>query len=206
MPEQINSSAGSLRWAALMSQGAGGSADEALVAAARAGDRGAFGELYTRYCRMVHGVLLSNVPRHAVDDLVQDVFVRALRRLETLREPSCFGGWLASIARNCAVDFYRRAPGSEVLHEEQLEESAVHSMKQDSPEIEAGVILAHIQALPAAYRETLVLRLVEGMTGPEIAARTGLSHGSVRVNLHRGMEQLRQRLAGRKREMETDHE
>jgi RNA polymerase sigma-70 factor (ECF subfamily) len=112
----------------LMSQGASGGADEALVTAARAGDRTAFGELYTRYCRMVHGVLLSNVPSHAVDDLVQDVFVRALRRLETLREPSCFGGWLASIARNCAVDFYRRAADGEVHREEQLEESAANSV------------------------------------------------------------------------------
>jgi RNA polymerase sigma-70 factor (ECF subfamily) len=41
----------------------------------------------------------------------------------------------------------------------------------------------------------LILRLVEGMTGPEIAARTGMTHGSVRVNLHRGMEQLRAKLS-----------
>jgi len=43
--------------------------------------------------------------------------------------------------------------------------------------------------LPDAYRETLILRLVEGMTGPEIAARTGLTHGSVRVNLHRARKE-----------------
>jgi RNA polymerase sigma-70 factor (ECF subfamily) len=48
--------------------------------------------------------------------------------------------------------------------------------------------------LPETYRETLLLRLVEGMTGPEIAARTGLTSGSVRVNLHRGMQQLREKL------------
>jgi RNA polymerase sigma-70 factor (ECF subfamily) len=58
-------------------------------------------------------------------------------------------------------------------------------------------VLAVIQTLPDAYRETLVLRLVEGMTGPEIAARTGLTEGSVRVNLHRGMKQLRERLERR---------
>ena len=58
-----------------------------------------------------------------------------------------------------------------------------------------------IRSLPEAYRETLVLRLVEGMTGPEIAARTGLTAASVRVNLHRGMKMLRERT----RTM-TDHE
>ena len=51
-----------------------------------------------------------------------------------------------------------------------------------------------IRALPEAYRETLMLRFLAGLTGPEIAARTGLTHGSVRVNLHRGVAMLRERL------------
>jgi RNA polymerase sigma-70 factor (ECF subfamily) len=55
-------------------------------------------------------------------------------------------------------------------------------------------VLSAIRTLPIAYRETLTLRLVEGMTGPEIAARTGLTEGSVRVNLCRGMSLLRARL------------
>jgi RNA polymerase sigma-70 factor (ECF subfamily) len=57
---------------------------------------------------------------------------------------------------------------------------------------EALAALAAIQSLPEAYRETLVLRLVEGMTGDEIARRTGLTPASVRVNLHRGMKRLRE--------------
>jgi RNA polymerase sigma-70 factor (ECF subfamily) len=57
------------------------------------------------------------------------------------------------------------------------------------------MILAVVQGLPEAYREPLILRLVEGMTGPEIAERTGLTHGSVRVNLCRGMQLLREKLA-----------
>jgi hypothetical protein len=99
--------------------GAPPSVDSARLArAAREGDRAAFGDLYARYARMVHGILLVRVPRREVDDLV----------------------------------------------------------------------------LPEAYREPLILRLVEGMTGPEIATRTGLTPGSVRVNLHRGMQMLRERL------------
>jgi len=62
---------------------------------------------------------------------------------------------------------------------------------------EARAVLDAIRSLPDAYREPLILRLVEGMTGPEIAARIGLTHGSVRVNLHRGMQQLRE-ILGRK--------
>ena len=57
--------------------------------------------------------------------------------------------------------------------------------------LDATRVLTALQALPEAYREPLVLRLVEGLTGPEIAEQTGLTPGSVRVNLHRGMKLLR---------------
>ena len=57
---------------------------------------------------------------------------------------------------------------------------------------EAFEILDLIRGLPEAYRETLIMRLVEGMTGPEIARQTGLSPDSVRVNLCRGMKMLRE--------------
>jgi len=51
-----------------------------------------------------------------------------------------------------------------------------------------------ILRMPVAYKETLVLRLIEGMTGPEIAEQTGMTPESVRVNLHRGMKLLRKEL------------
>ncbi len=157
-----------------------------LVEAARRGDRAAFGELYTRFARMVHGILLSRGARGDVDDLVQDVFVTAMQRLGTLRDPQVFGAWLAAIARNRASDHRRRAPQTVELTDE--------VGRADPDRTEALEVLAVIRTLPEAYRETLVLRLVEGMTGPEIAARTGLTPASVRVNLHRGMMQLRERL------------
>ena len=65
---------------------------------------------------------------------------------------------------------------------------------RDSVAPEALAVLELLRALPDAYRETLTLRLVEGMTGAEIAARTGLTPASVRVNLHRGMKLLRELL------------
>lgn len=176
-----------------------GGPDDALVSAAKRGDRTAFGLLYARYSRMVHGILLARVPFSDVDDLVQDVFLQALPRLTDLRDVSRFPGWLASIARNRATDFHRRAKPNDEFDEEfastqALTPSANHSSQSAA---EAQAILDAIRSLPDAYRETLILRLVEGMTGPEIAARTGLTHGSVRVNLHRGMLQLRETL-GRK--------
>lgn len=160
-----------------------------LVLAAQRGDMAAFGGLYARFVRFVHGIVLARTPPAEAEDLVQEVFLLALRKLKDLRDPAAFGGWIASIARNCASDFHRRGTKSVEL----TEELPANVPKQIS-ELEAKVILRIIQKLPEAYRETLILRLVEGMTGPEIAARTGLSHGSVRVNLHRGMEMLRDAL------------
>ena len=165
--------------------------DAMLVCAARDGDRAAFGRLYERYARMVHGVLLAKVPLGDVDDLVQDVFLRALLRLSTLRESGRFGGWLAAIARNRANDYHRRSMPTEPFADDRPDNhlGLVNTgAEQEGPSI---AILDAIRSLPDAYRETLILRLVEGLTGPEIAARTGMTHGSVRVNLHRGMEQLR---------------
>lgn len=161
-----------------------------LVAAARRGDRAAFAELYRTHVRMVHGVLLLRVPRTDVDDLVHDVFLTALRRLDTLRDPAAFPGWIATIARNHATDHLRRRPAETVELPDDLASG-------EPDRTEALAVLAVVRSLPDAYRETLVLRLVEGMTGPEIAARTGLTEGSVRVNLHRGMKLLRARLEGR---------
>ena len=60
--------------------------------------------------RVVHGVLLARVARDEVEDLVQDVFLAAWRRLDDLRDPAAFGGWLTMIARNRATDFHRRSP------------------------------------------------------------------------------------------------
>jgi len=172
----------------------GGRSEEALVRAAQAGDQAAFEELYARYVRMVHGILLARLPLSEVEDLVQEVFLTALRKLRKLREPKAFGGWLAAIARNRATDYHRSPPQPEPLSDIEVPAgNAGHEYLS-----EAKRVLQVIHSLPDAYRETLTLRLVEGFTGPEIAERTGLTAASVRVNLHRGMQMLRDALRGEK--------
>jgi RNA polymerase sigma-70 factor (ECF subfamily) len=161
--------------------------DGQLASEARAGDRRAFDHLYARYARMVHGILLARVPWSQVEDLKQDVFAQALERIGGLRDAEAFGAWLAQIARNRAHDFHRREP---VLVELEARHRVV-----EAPSPEAYRVFDAIGELPEAYRETLVLRLVEGLTGPEIAEQTGLTPESVRVNLHRGMKMLREKLA-----------
>ena len=162
------------------------SVEAKLIEAVLNGERDRFARLYEMYAPMVHGILLARVPRTEVDDLVQDIFLHALRKLHTLRNAGAFGGWLAMITRNRAMDFYRSS--RETV--EVTEKTAVTK----SPNRTAIEVLDLIRSLPEAYRETLVLRFVEGMTGPEIASRTGLTPASVRVNLHRGVKMLREKM------------
>lgn len=163
--------------------------EAALVRAAQTGDRAAFGALYERFARMIHGILLARVSYTDAEDLVQDVFLRAMEQLRGLREPAALGGWLASVARRAAVDHHRR-----IRPETDLPAAIPGGERPDG---EAFEVLAMIRGLPESYRETLILRLVEGLTGPEIAERTGLTHPSVRVNLCRGMKLLREQLEGK---------
>jgi RNA polymerase sigma-70 factor (ECF subfamily) len=162
--------------------------DADVVRAAATGDRDAFGTLYLRFARAVHGTLLARLKPSDADDIVQEVFLHAMNRLSELRDPSAFGAWICAIARRRAIDHYRRRVETEALPEE------VRGRWSTSLRAEAGEVLTAIRALPEAYHETLVLRLVEGMSGQEIATITGLTAESVRVNLHRGFRMLREKL------------
>jgi RNA polymerase sigma-70 factor (ECF subfamily) len=161
-------------------------AEARLIERVCAGDEEAFNEIYKIFAPLVHGIVLARVPRDEAADIVQEVFLSAYKNLHTLRDKNAVGAWLAMIARNRATEFYRRSKPTEELSEE--------IRGKDNQQTEAREIMAAIRALPETYRETLVLRLVEGMTGNEIAERTGLTPESVRVNLHRGMKILRQKL------------
>lgn len=177
-----------------------------LVLAVQRGHRAAFAELYARFHRVVHAVALARVAPRDADDVVQDVFARAWVKVLQLREPAAFPGWLLAIARSRATDLARRAlpvgrdgdlaaaapPGttSTTAHA-----SAATSTVQP-PRAEAAAALRAIRELPETYRETLIMRLVEELSGPEIAERTGMTPESVRVHLHRGIKLLRERLGG----------
>ena len=164
--------------------------DSDLVRAAQSGDVGSFEQLYARYSPVVHSILLGRLPAADADDVTQNVFITAYTKLASLRDPAAFAGWISRIARNAAEDHRRRVG-------ETVELDADYASRETQTDAaEAARALAAIRELPEAYRDTLMLRLVEGMSGAEIAERTGLTPGSVRVNLHRGMQLLRDALGG----------
>jgi RNA polymerase sigma-70 factor (ECF subfamily) len=144
----------------------------------------------------VHAILLARVAHDVANDLAQEVFLQAWTTIRTLRDPAAFPGWIGAIARHRALDVVRRRP---------LETELVEGRSADaSPDLqyEAAEALDAIRDLPEAYREPLMLRLVEGCSGREIAALCGLTEESVRVNLHRGFKLLRERMGARSLEHE----
>ncbi|MDF1798790.1 MAG: sigma-70 family RNA polymerase sigma factor [Planctomycetota bacterium] len=202
----------------VVQDGGMGPAWTSQVRAAQSGDREAFRELYTRFAPMVHAVALGSVDCHAADDVTQEVFLGAWRSLADLREPSRFGGWLASMARRRALrvatssarkrerssgtaaeveatagfGIAKIAAGSDRTGPHPLGSATERATATDSPTIDE--VLTHLAALPEALRMPLTLRLVEGLSGIEIATLLDRPPGSVRVSLHRGMQKLRERL------------
>jgi len=159
-----------------------------LVVAARDGSRASFEELYRRFHHAVHAVALGRLPASDAADVVQEVFIEAWSKLAALRDPAAFPGWILTLARSRALDQTRRNA------RRASDDDAVVVDTAQAPSLEARRALAALRELPDTYRDTLIMRLVEGMTGPEIALRTGMTADSVRVHLHRGMRLLRERL------------
>jgi RNA polymerase sigma-70 factor (ECF subfamily) len=159
-----------------------------LVIAVQGGSRPAFAGLYERFHRVVHAVVLARVTAGDAPDVVQDVFAEVWSRLADLREPAAFPGWIVTMARNRAIDAARRR--------RPVSDDKADLAVSPPPTSEAAAALRAIRTLPETYRETLVMRLVEGLSGPEIAERTGMTPESVRVHLHRGIKLLREKLGG----------
>ena len=125
-------------------------------------------------------------PYRDAADLVQDMFAIALARLPQLAEPRRFrAGCSRSRAIAPSITCARSDPTEELVDISGSPRRAPPRSRRCSP---------RCASCPRRISETMILRLVEGMTGPEIAEQTGLSPGSVRVNLHRGMKLLRERL------------
>lgn len=158
-----------------------------IVESARRGSAAAFDELYRRYAKSVHAILVLRLDREEAQEATQEVFLAAYRKLADLREPSRFGPWIHAVARNAAITRMRQ-------QQSRPRREALTDLPAPAPAAEDDLrerVLRHLRTLPDAYQETLAMRLIDGMGGPEIAAATGLTPASVRVNLHRGMELLK---------------
>ena len=176
--------------------------ESADVRAAQKGDEGAFARLIRRRQGMVTALLVTRVrSRDDAEDLAQEVFLRAWRRLPGLREPGKFTGWLARIAVNAALDHRRRAavrPRAGTLDAEGSPEPAASGPPGDHALVvgeEHGRVLDALEGLDPRSRAAVVLRYHEGMAVKDIAARTGDSPAAVAMRLTRALRALKERLS-----------
>jgi RNA polymerase sigma-70 factor (ECF subfamily) len=163
-----------------------------LVLAAKSGDRTALAELYRKYYSVAISVAVCNGAIGEADDLVHDAFLKAFEKLDQLREPEKFGGWLCKITRNIAV----RRPNIRVVLDD-VTIARQSSAEGQTTALEVSRVLEAIQRLrDHKTREVVYMRFVQGMTGPEISSRTNMTPLAVRQRLHRGIKELRTQLEG----------
>lgn len=166
--------------------------DSELVMAALNGERDAFAGLYQRHAGWMRPLLwrLSGGDQGLAEDLLQDSFVQAWQRLEQLREPERFGGWLKQLAINLALTDRRRlkiAGTADGLAE-------MPDVEPPWPATDLDLERA-IAKLPTRARDVLVLFCLEGFSHQEIAATLNVEVGTSKAQLHRARELLKDTLS-----------
>ena len=193
--------------------GVPGASDESLVARSRAGDRAAFEQLVRRTARLVYSrQYLETRDAHRAEDLAQETFLAAWRSIGQVDDPRGFRTWLLSVARTVAADDYRRqnrkkrraASGVAPYGADQGGRGHRGVDQQPDPapppdesaEREESLRRATdaLKALPDEYGLPLTLRYIAGADYDTIGRQLGLSNGSLRGLLSRGLAKLRERL------------
>lgn len=165
--------------------------DEALVLAARGGDRRAFERLYRRHAPKLMPMLwrLAGGDRSLAEDWLQEAFVQAWRKLGQLREPGAFGGWLKRLAVNTGLSEQRRGR----LRTVDVEADA---SAPEPPWPAADLDLERaIAALPERARQVVVLFHLSDLGHAEIAELMGIEPGTSKAQLHRARRMLKEALA-----------
>ena len=176
--------------------------DEALLDLARGGDRAAFGVLVERHHRMLAGLIRQRLgPTGPVEDLLQDVFAKALAKLDGFEGRSAFATWAGAIAIHLATDWQRKqARRRRLAPPVDVEQDAVAAADGDLPlravetREEAARARAAIDGLPLSMRLAVTLRIVEDLPYETVAARLDAPVTTVRTWVSRGLRLVRNAL------------
>jgi len=172
--------------------------DGDLVARMRDGDHEALRAIVQRYQDRIFALIYGIVrDRHEVEDVAQEVFLKAFTRIGAFDGRSRFYTWLYRVAANTAKDHVKkrsRRPSVPLAEDANIESGTVGpAASAERHELRQRVRDA-IQALPPRYREVLALRELEGMSYNEIAAVLKVSIGTVESRLHRARTRLKREL------------
>lgn len=178
--------------------------DAELVASARQGSQDAYRELVKRFERPVFSLVVRMVQDSATaEDLAQEVFVKAFRRLDTYDPRWKFSSWLFKIAHNTTIDHLRRsAPETVPLEAEEDDRGGLSAVLADGSSEDpqaaaerrdlARSLERAISRLRPEYRQAVLMFYAHGASYQEICEVTGLPLGTVKTNLHRARKELAQ--------------
>jgi RNA polymerase sigma factor (sigma-70 family) len=169
--------------------------DEQLIQWVADGDPSCLAALFERHHRAVYRYFLQMLKNRALcEDLVQDVFLKVLRKAGTFRGNGSFKGWLYNIARNIALDELRktRRQGTAVDEDAMNEQLVDHrSAEQDAAgQQKASRVLQALARLPAAAQEVIWLGRFEFDNYEELGQALNCNAGTARVRMHRAMALL----------------
>jgi RNA polymerase sigma-70 factor (ECF subfamily) len=173
---------------------AGGDERQA-IAAAQAGDRGAFDRLVEAHQRDIYRLCYRYVNNHEdASDLAQDSFLKAYRAIGRFRGDSAFSTWLYRIAVNTCLNFKAaRRTAPEELPPSLADPKAPVSKTMEERE-EARRVREAVTRLPDRQRATLILKIYHELTHEEVAGILGSSVGTVKANLFHALGNLRKML------------
>jgi RNA polymerase sigma-70 factor (ECF subfamily) len=175
-----------------------------LVRAAQAGDRAAFGQLYAYYQPMVQKFIARKTANPMLaEDLTSDVFVRALRSIESVTwQGRDFGAWLTTVARNLVMDYFKSGryrmellAGDDAVRSDRADNSPEgHPDRTVVDHLTNLELLAAVQHLTAEQRECIRLRFLLGLSVIETAHAMGKQEGAVKALQYRAVRSLAQLL------------
>ncbi len=180
--------------------------DAQLVRRARRGEAAAFETLVRRHYRAAYVVALSALGQAMdAEDVCQDAFIRALQRLDDLRDPERFAAWLLRIVRNLAANYrsYRRVRATQPLEAVNAVSEANTAREAERSELRKDLLTA-IGELSPTQREVILLHDLHGWKHREIADSLGISEGMSRQHLFNARHKLRERLGAGFLEEHTD--
>jgi RNA polymerase sigma-70 factor (ECF subfamily) len=165
-----------------------------LVSAAQAGDRHAFGELFERFERHVMALALRRLGDYGeAQELCQDVFIQAMKKIGQLREPEAFAGWLRSITARMAINRLVRKPPARAVESETLDYACVETRTPLTDALageRAREVRKGLKALRRLDRETLVAFYVRGQSLVEMSDEFHAPIGTIKRRLHVARKRL----------------
>ena len=182
------------------------SSDAELVKAFKEGDTGALDELIGRYKERLYAYLLRlSRDRDAADDLLQEVFIKVVKRIDSYGEREKFSAWLFTVAHHAAMDHFRsgsrrREESLDTQGEDRTPLAETLSSPEPGPDKlledaeRAAVLQAAFDRLSSEQREIFLMRHYSGLSFKEIAEILGVPIGTVLARMSRAMAKMRSEL------------